>query len=499
MYNDDNNTDNNGSSIYGKFRERLRKIRIARMNKQQQNKKFVQEKLEEIKKEKPKYILVNKGINPKDNIVRANVIIKQQVELDKVSVYSNLSKKEDSKEMPVINNKVESKRIFVKENKPEIRRNKKVLDADSIVKKISNDKKEVILNNKGTEIINKIKNSFESKIDELEVLSSELYLLSKVQDDVIELKKVEEVKKQINEIINKINVIIEQYNLYKKNYYMDNVIDIDDNILVDDIINYRDLLNSLDKEKQFVKEYKALEEFKLLYSNLVDIKAETENLKAVNEDKILEYGIRDKKYDDIKLKIVSALDFEKKYSLEIDRQNEYFDRLISKVSAIDSREYITSHMKGIGDLVGQSLKYMGLLILSPLAGLLPGIAMQTLATKNMIGNIYKHLHVEELKHIHYQAIDYDSEINHHLCDINYTEKLIDDTLRDVSNLKEDFMMIYDSKLPGYDDTLKKIQMIENKLIHNQNRVALVKKNLNKSKKMNDDKLSLVKKLNDEQR
>ena len=138
---------------------------------------------------------------------------------------------------------------------------------------------------------------------------------------------------------------------------------------------------------------------------------------------------------------------------------------------------------------------MGLMLLFPLTGMLPGIAMQTLATKKMVGNAYRKLHLEEEKHVRYDAINYDSELNHHLVSIGYTEDLLDDTLKDVKRLKEDFISIYNSNIPGYEDTLKNIEKIENKLLHNQNKVFIIKNNLRKRKKLNEDKMIKVRELN----
>lgn len=402
------------------------------------------------------------------------------------------------KDDKVNTNVLEDKVKHIKDNKPKVNRSKSrkfISDNKDKINTIDDVKKHDLLNEMGTDIINKLKESFEDKLDELEVLHSELYLLSNYQDNELELKKVKEVKKKINIIIDRINEIIEQYNLYKRNYYIDNVIGIDDSIIVDDIIDYRYLLDSFNDEKKFVKEYKALEEFKSLYNNLEEIKKETETLQKDNEEKIEEYGIRDKKHDDIKLKMIKDIDINKTLECEIDKQNKYFNELMSKISVITKEEYMTRHLKGVGSLISQSLKYMGLMMLSPLTGMLPGIAIQTLATKKMIDNAYKKLHLEEEKHVRYDAINYDSELNHHIVSIGYTEDLLDDTLKDVKKLKEDFMMIYNSNIPGYEDTLKNIEKIENKLLHNQNKVSIIKTKLKKSMKLNEDKMIKVRELN----
>ena len=489
--------------IYSKFQERLRKIRLSRIKKKKQNDEFVEERVKEIREElnpvQPNLnVKINNGVLSQLDDSTSKVIqdIKSTANdrvYDKKSVSFTY---EDNMDKNLNNNELGSDDLdevieSIRENKPKFRKNKRV---GYIYGENKDD-----LSNLGAEIIDKLKKCFEDKSDELEVMMSELYILSKQQESEVELNKVKEITEKVNELVDKINIIIEQYSLYKKNYYIDNVIGIDDNIIVDDIIRYRDLLDSFEDEKKFVKEYKALEEFKSLYNNLVDIKEETEKLQLENEEKIEEYQIRDKKYDDIRLGIISSIEIGKKCSQEIVKQNEYFSELMSKINDIESEEYVTTHLRGIGNLIGSSLRFMGLMLISPFTGMVPGISMQAIATRRLIANAYNQLHFENVRRIHYDAINYDSELNHHLNDVDYADNLISDTLKDVNKLKEDFMLIYNSNVPGYEDTLKKIDKIEEMLLSSQNKIFIVKNNLNKSKKLNDEKMARVRTLNDNQR
>jgi hypothetical protein len=56
----------------------------------------------------------------------------------------------------------------------------------------------------GFEILNKIKGNFEDKLDEIEVLMSELYVISKSNEDEVELKKVKELKEKIDSLIKRV-------------------------------------------------------------------------------------------------------------------------------------------------------------------------------------------------------------------------------------------------------------------------------------------------------
>lgn len=525
------NTDNssNNGGIFSRFRERLRKIRIARSKKNEHQDEFVKEKVKEIRKEvhkdntiyKKKVVGIDntpsksRGNNKVDSVIvdirntkvdrnylkkKAGIGNNDKVKVVKIKDGNGRFKGKDKLTNKVYKDNLEDKVKYIRDNKPNISRKRVGVDYSYKEKKLdidnlTNNEKEKLVKVMKADIIDKLKTSFEDRLDELSVIESELMIVNQKQDEAIELKKVKELKEKINELISKINDIVEEYNIYKKNYYIDNVIGIDDNIIIDDIISYRRLIDSLNDEKKFVKEYKGLGEFKELYNSLDNIKKKTEVIRENNEEKMEKFNVRDKKYNDIKLRMVNVKEFNNNCNKEIVKQNKYFKDLMEKVSKIEREEYLTYHMNGMGNLIGQTLKYMGLMMISPFAGLIPSIAIQTIATKKMIGNIYKNIHPEEVKHVKYSAINYDNEINKYLTDIGYTENLLNDTLSDIKRLKEDFLFIYNSNLPGYEDTLNNICNVEKMIIHNQNRVDLVKKNLKKSKKLNNNKLALVKKLN----
>lgn len=527
--------------LYSKFQERLRRMRIFRSKtNREKNNLFIQDKVKEIQtviRNDPTPVRVSKNkVSGEKNYLgedleKETVISKEVVSIRKSSKDRNYNQKkvgpsegkpiskflhELEKETPkqaYLGEKQEkfssldkktpltqSKKIMEK-NKPQLRTNRKTYDYQADIKdtivQIPEEEKVQIIKKMGCEIIEKIKSNFEDRLDELEVLESELYFIKQDQENEVELKKVKEIKERIQKLIEEANQIIEQYNLYNKNYYIDHVVGIDDHVLVDEIIDYRFLLDSLSEEKKFVKEYKMLDEFHRLYGHLKSMRDETEQLVLENEDKIEEYEIRDEKYHQIKLEALQVNDMNQKCSLEVARQNEYFDTLMSKISKIDREEYTTYHLRGIGELLNESIRYMGLMLASPFRGLLPGIALQTMYTRRMIGNIYRHLNVEEVNHVHYEAVNYEAELNHHLFDVDYTSSMLEDALRDIGRLREEFMGQYDSRIPGYEDTLKKLEKIENQVVHNQNRVDIIRTNLKKSKKLNEDKLTRVKRLNEE--
>ena len=158
-------------------------------------------------------------------------------------------------------------------------------------------------------------------------------------------------------------------------------------------------------------------------------------------------------------------------------------------------KYTIYKFQGISQLIEQSFKYISLLFVSPLAGLIPSIAINTLATRKMIKNIYNNMHLEKIDKVKYETFNYEREINNKLTDLDYTYALIDDNI--IDNLKSDFMLQYDSNLPGYEDTLKKINNIRDKVRGNRYKMDVIKNNLITSKKINEDKMIKVRKLNNE--
>ena len=75
--------------------------------------------------------------------------------------------------------------------------------------------------------------------------------------------------------------------------------------------------------------------------------------------------------------------------------------------------------------------------------------------------------------------------------------LIDDTIKDFGKMKSDFLLIYNSNILGYEDTFKKIEKLEEILYRNKIKVDVIKKRINVSKRVNENKMIRVKKLNED--
>ena len=56
-------------------------------------------------------------------------------------------------------------------------------------------------------------------------------------------------------------------------------------------------------------------------------------------------------------------------------------------------------------------------------------------------------------------------------------------------------MQYNSAIPGYEETMKKINDIMEKMVSNKNKMEIIEKNLQESRKINGEKIRKLEKLN----
>ena len=175
--------------------------------------------------------------------------------------------------------------------------------------------------------------------------------------------------------------------------------------------------------------------------------------------------------------------------------------LSGKVSAIDSHEVVNYRLKGFGKYLAHSFRYFGLLMLNPLKGFFPSIATQTILAKNMVSNLRDRVNIEEDKRMVYRAIDYSSMINYASRDLDYTSSQLDSTLEDLENLK----MQYNSKFRQYQgdfseyySVISKITSMQEAMINNKIKLEIIRSQIKRYSRENQNKLRLVRKLNDDE-
>ena len=485
------NDDNNGSTNNGgksRFLERLKKIQYFRRRKRKSNNETLKEK-ENVKYDnrvflKP-FLIVSSFVvgsvkteNKKQNNIKT-------VSEEKYNDYTSFSKNQYNK-----NNKFKDTSLAANQNiinrqyediKININNNGKSLDSNIKIQELQID------------IINLIKKRLVKNINELEMLQSELYILKEVTgEDVYLTDCTEKIK-----LLSKVKNLKEKYDYLKNNIDFDYLLEIADDSLVDKIIELKDMCSS-DDIRCTVQNYKILEEYKYLYLKIDKLEEDAIKYNDYKKNKEDELKSRDIDFEKLKNDVYNK-DFEqKRYDNFINEQEMFLKDLNEKIANIDSKEVVNYKIKGFNQLVGNSFKYLGLLLASPFKGLFPGIATQTVATRNVIHNLYNNLEIEEERKMVYEAIDFSSSINTAINDLDKTLNLVNATLEDISNLKNKYKIEfakYEFSFSSYSEIIKKINKMENAVLNNKVKIELMRKKMYEKEKENSEKMKRVKKLN----
>lgn len=374
--------------------------------------------------------------------------------------------------------------------------NKNVIE-NSIIKMDNDGSKDYKIQNLQIEIINLIKKRLVKTINELEILQSELYVLKEVTGEDIYLNDCTEKIKEVKKLLSKIKNLKEKYDYLKNNIDFDSLLETSNDSLVDKIIELKDLCSSEDI-KNTIQNYKILEEYKYLYLKIDKLEEEVIKFDEYKKNKEEELKNRDIDFEKFKNEFYDKELEQGRYNNFIKEQENFLQNLNEKILNISSKEVVNYRIKGFNQLLGNSFKYLGLLLASPLKGLFPSIAMQTVATRNVIHNLYNNLEWEEERKIVYEAIDFSLSIHTAIDEFDKTLNLIGVTLNDIKNLKSRYMekfAKYEHSFSNYSEIIKKINKMENAILNNKIKIELMKEKMYEKEKENDSKIKRVKKLN----
>lgn len=336
------------------------------------------------------------------------------------------------------------------------------------------------------QIIKKTKKEFEKKLDELEVLESDLYYLNDKNQNSLDLEECKKIKSEIQTLVNRINHIIEQFDIYKNNEIFLNTLEIDDTTLADDISEFRNLYNEADLERRLESDYDLIKKYQSLYSKLEDVKINLDDVQKKNEDKIIDYENRDNRYENMKKNAANIDKFNSDCKYYINKQNDYIDDISSKISKINVEEIVNYKFRGFGNLVSGTFRYLTMMFTMPFVSTLPGIAFRSYASNMMINNLRNALRLEKITNTVYNVQDFQYELDRKINDIDYNNECLFNSIDNVKKLKKEFMEQYSYDIPGYNDVLKKINGIEDLLYDNQIKLNSIKNKLKLNKKINQE-------------
>lgn len=347
-------------------------------------------------------------------------------------------------------------------------------------------------------IINLIKKDLTKVVNELEILESELYILNEVNNDERTLdvcrKNIAEVKK----ILSKIEKLKQKYDYLKDSYEFEYLLEIDNNELVDNIIELKNKFDS-NEIRATVDDYKLLEVYKYLYLEVDKIHDNAYKIEEEKKRKEDELKARDIDFNELKQKVYGVNKINDSYMFFVEQQNQFLKDLSDKIDKIDSHESVNYRLKGFGKYLFNSFKYLGLLAINPFKGIIPSIATQTIITRNAVNNMRNNLKWEENRKTIYEAIDYSSSLNVAIDDLDLTSNMIDDTLDNLIKMKIEYnnkFEKYQGDFLEYREVINKINSIQDMMISNKIKIEIMKNKTKEFKKENENKMILVRKLNE---
>lgn len=459
--------------LRGKFRDKLRNI-FKKRNSGKINDKIILNK-DTKKVDIPKIIVRPSNKNTLKN--REQSLPKNKIVISKSKPKAvRLDKEVEKKEL------VENKKVKLGINK---------LEQNPQYNKNSN------VDNLEIKIISKVEKLINSYKNDLEIISTDIYVLSECIKDKKSKEKIEEEKKQVEDLIGKINKIKEQFNILKSKNIDVKYLEIDNLVLTDDIYKYKEMVDSISDISKYQDKYKKLEVFietNLLLDNLQN---SIKSLENKNTEKMETYNINRQEFEKKKHELFNHENEISRFNIFIENQEHIIADMSDKVGKISSFEDIKIKFIGYDKLLFNNLKYISLLLISPLKGIFPSIALSTLSTKKTLDLIKKDAHIEQVKTIVYTAEDYEKQISTNIYNINNMNNLIDNSLLDIKNIKETLGANGALKvMPEYREFIKKINKVEDILNNNRNKLDKLKKKLNNYHEINKNKLIKVRKLNE---
>jgi len=251
---------------------------------------------------------------------------------------------------------------------------------------------------------------------------------------------------------------------------------------------------SVDKLQDEYKKIDLFLEINLIIDDVQDTIAKLEN---ANKEKLEKIGIAEKDFEEMKMKTDNFDKDNLEYEKFINSSNNILKELSSKISVIDSKEEINYKLSGIDGLLFNNIKYISLLMLSPLKGLFPSLATSIIATKQTLDTIKGNIKLEKNTKIVYMTKDYSIFIKQNMYTVENMKGLVSESLDVVKRKKEELKtrcLHLDSL--QYLEVLKKLDVVENNLKENEKKLNIIDNKLNEMKKINDKKLKKIKVLND---
>ena len=430
-----------------------------------------------------------------NSIQRKSITLKKE-EISRINIEKNIVIQNNGYiKNKTINETIKSKMSQNKtKNKQAIRLKSNTNISTNKISKVNKTENIKAIDNMEISIVLKIKKKINKLSNECDIIESEAYLIKKYGNDKNLLERATAIKKEIEVLEEKLSKIDKELNSIKENILIYPK-SINDEDLVESIIKYKELISDIEQSK-LPNKIKLLEEYKELTIKLEELDTKTKNLEVETNMREKELSERDSSYKEAKEKMLNLDEINDRCNTILKNNKTYLDELSSKIGTINKIKYTKYKLQGLNSLLSTSLKYIGLLSLTPLSGILPGIAAKTYATRKLVGSMYHSLHYEKQEKIVYSFENYNLELNNRISSISTVEENIDLALQDINNLKGEFRNKFlKYNLPEYSEAYKKIELLEQDVLNSRKKIYLIKNKLVENQKVNKETLTKVRKLN----
>ncbi len=360
-------------------------------------------------------------------------------------------------------------------------------------RKLKNKKEELKEKNEiEIQIIAKLNKEISDKKNELEIIDTQVYILSKIEDDEYNKEKIAEEQKEIEEIFKKIETIEEQIKIYAEDKVIEDNLLLDNKDIIDQISDYKKMASNY---ISFKKEYSKIEDYLIILKQIEQINDKCMELDKNKKDNLLKINISETEINNAENKLILEDESLKKITEEMQNCSKVINTLEEKVENIESTNKIIYNYDKLNKLISLELKYIFLKSISPLKGSIPQIAISTKITKEAINILLRDKLVETENKIEYFADDYQEIIEKSYYSLEEIENNINDSLTNINMIKEKLDNKIIKNNPKALEILTKIEQIEEVTKKNANIIEIYKNKINNYKEKNRKKLEKVKELN----
>lgn len=467
------NDDNNNDGVRGKFRDRLRLIKINRY------KAIIKSKTND-------NIIINRG---NVRIAKSRIVVRKNVS---ISFFNNARKKivkyilngNDKLFLRGVLNRVRATRS---DRDYGIRRvgvikEAKAVKQDLEKKRLQEEKREL-----EKKITRKMKDEINKASASAEILEEESQNIENKNKENKSIEGARKLRKDSSDLKDRVNDLIKEYNLADDYDILDDY----SGDLADDIIRYKEIIDKLDNTADVDRSI--VDKYRDIYFNLVKLRDDNDKVATQIDAQEEEFGRRNEE---------TRVDFEKvnfellKCDKEIMRQNNNLNYVINNVNNIGNDIRVNTKLVGLNSLLSSSAFYVGTLMVSPVLGFVPSIIIDTLATRRMIRNIYSYMVSEKKEREVYVPDSYDKMINQGLDNVDDAYVLLDDTRGMLDRLRHDYLSNYNDSMVGFREGLQKIEEMRDSIDKNRYKMDMIKNKLIVNKKLVDNQKKKVLKMND---